>query len=479
MLKKGFIVVAVFILTVTTVSAQNLKFTEFPIAVGSDSTFAGGADFDGTNYLVAMVGDTLGSSNVTAQLISQTGSLVGPRISVGRTSIPVPEGLPLVAFDGTNYLMVWSDAELSVYGQFISPSGNLVGSPFPIGIGVDPTDQPCLAFGDATYLVAWIRNNALYARLVDKSGNLVGTEILINNSARDPAIAFDGTNYLIAWVDEIQDTDISVSGQLVSNQGNLIGTNFLIDGSSYPSDNPISICFDGLRHMVVFHEEVVNEEWDLYARFVTTSGTVQERITITNEPGEQWLPSIAFDGTNYLVIWNDGLYYSKGRFFNTSGAPVDTAFTIFGPLEDKFPLLTGVGFGPTQYLVITTRVDSTLDNGDVYGMFIPSPPTGIEERDPYSAPTTFELMENYPNPFNAFTSIKFTLPVSAYIELTIYNTQGQLVRTLFKGGISAGTHFVTFDGKDETGKEVSNGIYFYQLKIMNGNQKTKRMLLLK
>jgi hypothetical protein len=489
-MKKGFFimtVVAVFSLAVTNITAQtNPKFAEFPIAVGEDSTFIGGGAFDGTNYLVGIQGDTLGSSNITAQLVSQTGSLIGSRISVDRTGIPFPCGLPLVAFDGINYLMVWDDAALyptcNIYGQFIDTLGNLIGASFPIATTVDNDESPCIAFGDTTYLVTWIKNDSLFGQLVGRSGSLVGTEIFISESARMPAIAFDSTNYLITWVDIIPTTDISISGQLVSKQGTLVGLNFIIDDSPYPSDNPMSICFDGSRYMVGFHEGVSNE-WDLFARFVTTSGTVAERITITDEPGNQWLPCIAFDGTNYLITWTDGQWsidtYSKGRFFNTSGVPVDTGFTIFAPLGDTIPLFTGAGFGDYQYLVVTTRCDtSTFTDGDVYGTFIP-PYTGVEEKpDDRLEVADFSLQQNTPNPFNSTTFFQYTLPKNDFLQIDIYDITGHLVRTLVKGERSAGTYTVSWNGKDTRGKSVCSGIYFYSLKVGN-LRSTKKMLLVK
>jgi hypothetical protein len=238
--------------------------------------------------------------------------------------------------------------------------------------------------------------------------------------------------------------------------------------------------------MVVFHEEI-NNEWDLFACFVTTSGTVAERITITDESGNQQFPSIAFDGTNYLVTWTDGLWsyptYFKGRFFNTSGIPVGAAFTIFGPsLDYKIPIYGGVGGGigseGYKYLALVTRCDTAFTNGDIYGAFI-SPYTGIDNKNSHSAPATFELMGNYPNPFNASTSIRYTLPENAHIEIAIYNIQGQLVRTLLNGEESSGTHIVVWDGRDNIGRNVSSGVYFFQLKTSMGIQEMRKMLLLR
>jgi flagellar hook assembly protein FlgD len=85
---------------------------------------------------------------------------------------------------------------------------------------------------------------------------------------------------------------------------------------------------------------------------------------------------------------------------------------------------------------------------------------------------------NYPNPFNASTSIKYTLPENAHVEIAIYNIQGQLVRTLSKGEESSGTHLAIWDGKDNIGKQLPSGIYFYKLSI-GGEFKIKKMVLMR
>ena len=83
-------------------SSANISL--FPIATTSGREFAVSAASDGTNYLVGIQGDQKDHADITAQLVSQTGTLVGSRISVPRTG-----GAPFVAFDGNNYLMVWDD----------------------------------------------------------------------------------------------------------------------------------------------------------------------------------------------------------------------------------------------------------------------------------------------------------------------------------------------------------------------------------
>ncbi len=87
-------------------------------------------------------------------------------------------------------------------------------------------------------------------------------------------------------------------------------------------------------------------------------------------------------------------------------------------------------------------------------------------------------LDNYPNPFNPNTTISFSMPESGKAELTIYNTKGQLVKTLVSEEFTAGKHSVVWNGKGENEKIVSSGIYFYKLTTKN-SVVTKRMIMLK
>ncbi len=88
------------------------------------------------------------------------------------------------------------------------------------------------------------------------------------------------------------------------------------------------------------------------------------------------------------------------------------------------------------------------------------------------------LHNNYPNPFNPETTISFSLPNDRKVVLTIYNPKGQKVRELVKGDFTAGEHTVTWEGKDDNGKQVGSGLYLYRLKT-DKLELTKKMLLLK
>jgi hypothetical protein len=94
------------------------------------------------------------------------------------------------------------------------------------------------------------------------------------------------------------------------------------------------------------------------------------------------------------------------------------------------------------------------------------------------APKGFALTGNHPNPFNPSTTISFTLPSSGAARLSIYDVTGRKVRDLASPVLSAGTHEMVWDGRDDSGAAVSSGTYLARLK-MGGFTASHRMTLVK
>jgi len=76
------------------------------------------------------------------------------------------------------------------------------------------------------------------------------------------------------------------------------------------------------------------------------------------------------------------------------------------------------------------------------------------------------LYPNVPNPFREKTRIGFSIPEGQFVRLYIYNISGQRLRTIFEGNLKAGFHTVIWDGKDDTGRRVSPGVYFVTLNTL-------------
>jgi len=88
-------------------------------------------------------------------------------------------------------------------------------------------------------------------------------------------------------------------------------------------------------------------------------------------------------------------------------------------------------------------------------------------------------LSNYPNPFNPTTTISFSIQEDSNVELSIYNIRGQKINSLLNDQIIAGEHSITWNGKDDSGKKVSSGLYLYKLTVNDKTEAVKKCLLLK
>jgi hypothetical protein len=88
-------------------------------------------------------------------------------------------------------------------------------------------------------------------------------------------------------------------------------------------------------------------------------------------------------------------------------------------------------------------------------------------------PAEFFLWQNFPNPFNPSTTIRYALPNTSYVTLTVYNTLGQQVALPQNGEQEAGHHEVKFDGRN-----LASGVYFYRIRAGDFVE-TKRLLLMR
>jgi flagellar hook assembly protein FlgD len=91
--------------------------------------------------------------------------------------------------------------------------------------------------------------------------------------------------------------------------------------------------------------------------------------------------------------------------------------------------------------------------------------------------TAFPLGQNYPNPFNPNMSIQFQIPGEDVVTIKIFNILGRLVTTLINEKMKPGTYHIQWDGKDNSGEQISNGFYICQLKFQNFIETRKMMLM--
>lgn len=198
-------------------------------------------------------------------------------------------------------------------------------------------------------------------------------------------------------------------------------------------------------------------------RKITTNGSQVSWFGV-EDPN---IKDLAWDG-NYIWAINAPGILTK---FDTSGKyPVDT---IAG-------LLSG-GWGLTYSEGYFWASDPNKDM--VYKI---SAVTSIEDANKYSFEKS-RLLQNYPNPFSRSTVINYFIGQilrdihkqneSKYVSLGVYDRTGRLVKTLANKAQAPGHYSIVWDGRDQFGKEVTSGVYFYKLQADNYAQ-TKKMVVL-
>jgi mono/diheme cytochrome c family protein len=143
---------------------------------------------------------------------------------------------------------------------------------------------------------------------------------------------------------------------------------------------------------------------------------------------------------------------------------------------------------PMPWQVYKNMIDQDLQDMYAYLQTIPAinnmvedvhpDITAVETSTPQRLPETYALKQNVPNPFNPQTTIAWQVPSDGRVTLSVYNTLGQLVRTLVSGNVKAGSYSTVWDGRDNTGRVVAGGIYLYTLEAGRYSE-TRRMTLLK
>ncbi len=104
--------------------------------------------------------------------------------------------------------------------------------------------------------------------------------------------------------------------------------------------------------------------------------------------------------------------------------------------------------------------------------------TALNVNEKIFEPVYFNLYQNFPNPFNSLTNIKYELFKSGQVKIVIINSIGQDVRSIINKYHQLGEYFIKWDGMDDQGTNMASGIYFYKI-ILEGRIKTQKMIYLK
>jgi hypothetical protein len=172
----------------------------------------------------------------------------------------------------------------------------------------------------------------------------------------------------------------------------------------------------------------------------------------------------------------------NGTIYGYDITDANGSYAIAGAAPGSYTLFVDAPGFTTPSSVNASPTNATDARGALMGapgvnFSLNSVLTAVEENQPL-VPSGYVLEQNYPNPFNPTTQILFSLPNNERVTLTVYNLLGQKIVSLVDGVMAAGTHVVTWNGRDSRGSQLSSGVYFYRLESPSFSA-AKRMLMLK
>jgi len=263
-------------------------------------------------------------------------------------------------------------------------------------------------------------------------------DINLNHIAYEPADAVLFARYFVMGLDAFRDDPVARASQICATDVNADGRTLMLsdliymirviqhDATAYPKLGPSS----EVANLIVSGDKIMVEcASPIGGLLFEFAGNVNPTLLNTNME--------ILSNQNKVLVWS------------SAGHSINGASDLLGVSGNLVSVIAVDREGRELNTTITSKV----------------------------APTSFALNPAYPNPFNPSTNLSFTLPVATAYRMSIYNVAGQLVRS-YDGMGNVGLNVITWDGKDNSGSEVSSGVYFYKL-IAGTFTATNKMVMMK
>lgn len=231
------------------------------------------------------------------------------------------------------------------------------------------------------------------------------------------------------------------------------------DGINWTITGDNGLPFVDIRHLVASGSNLVAD----------ASG---DGIYYSSDNGESWTKATGLTTADEkavrdMVVNNNSIIVSAGTSFYISS---DNGIT-WSNLDNSFPKPSNV-----RNFVIngSTAFAGTFDFQSSTGVWKKTiSTTGIEISNTSIIPENFSISQNYPNPFNPSTNIQFSIPISSFVSLKVFDVLGKEVAALVNKELNTGTYNYNFDAGN-----LTSGIYFYRLET-DSFVETKKMILLR
>ncbi|RQW01645.1 MAG: T9SS C-terminal target domain-containing protein, partial [Calditrichaeota bacterium] len=266
-------------------------------------------------------------------------------------------------------------------------------------------------------------------------------------------------------IGQVNEYDIQIASDfdftsIIINQGNMTDAFFTMDTVTKNTD---------YYWRVRATNPAGTSDWTTPQLFTTVAPYVT--MTIPNG-GENWQI-----GLEYFIKWEDNLAENVILELHKSQSLVSVIDTTESNGAYRWEIPVTLIPGTDYYVQVKSMdVDSLADSGDNPFALIDT--TSVISDKKNLAINGYYLKQNYPNPFNPSTTIEYAIPKSSRVKIRIYSTLGSEVRILKDELQPAGRYSIIWDGRDNNGNVVSNGLYFYRMET-GLYSRTMKMLYIK
>jgi hypothetical protein len=444
------------------------------------------------------------SQNIFAQRLTSNGEFLGSNFRVeagnGQTAVGYQSSISMDS--AGNYSITFLSGG-SVYSQRYNFNGERLGDNVLVNDnpGMYPAYDADVAMGSqGDFIVVWSQLTAsasgVFAQLLDSQGTKVDSNFIISEfidsaqySQQSKVAKFTNGNFVVVWRNSYQGggSKSEIWGQICDFSGKKVGANFLISDSTVSFQNlqpDVGVDKDG--NFVIAWFGAGNILIQRFRADGSKIGTIIQAIDFSGlKPSA--LALTAKSNGEFLVTWQD---YRNGnpdiyaQRCDSEGNPLGGNFRVNSDQGDNTQTSPVVAADDKNYYFSWVDNRNPGSGFDIFAKIISFEPTFVSEPG-VSAKPKFSLLQNYPNPFNPVTTIPLKVSGSQsmvhtliHTTLKIYNILGQKVRTLVDEDKLQGDYRVVWDGKDDTGQEVSSGVYFYVVKAKNLVQ-TRKMTLIR
>jgi hypothetical protein len=315
------------------------------------------------------------------------------------------------------------------------------------------------------------------------NGNTVSTfpasfNIQVNSSASVPTgsyrIIVTGTN----TNNKVHKTSVSylVGKNIIMVNANRPSLQFAVDGQAYTNIAAFNWDLGSAHQLAAISPQTFGSTRYLFQSWSDagdsshgiTTGTVTTNYTVNYKTQFKLLSSSTPNGIP-VTVSGGNLFYDSASTVSFSVAPLSL---VYNGSNFYFQRWNGTGNGSysgTNPIGTITNMNNTVVQIAVYDTI---PPIGIQNLNT-GVPVVYQLHQNFPNPFNPVTKIKFDLPEQSNVSIKVYDLIGNEVVSIYKGDLNAGFYEVDWNAGD-----FASGVYFYRIDAGNYSS-VKRMVLVK